>query len=214
MPFSRVLARRAHFGGGSQERRSGLVEYGGRSFFGYYRTVRLRHAGGGARATLASGGHDLGPVLVSGGSGPIGTALLASLQAQGTQVVRLVRGTAKNAGQVSWDPLAPVSPAAVSGFDAVIHLAGESVVGRWTNEKKNAIRDSRVLGTRHLTAALAQGEARPRVLVCASAIGFYGDRGDEVLRRREPDWAGISARGLWRVGRSYPGARSRLAYGW
>jgi hypothetical protein len=75
-----------------------------------------------------------------------------------------------------------VPPAAVSGFDAVVHLAGESVVGRWTNEKKSAIRDSRVLGTRHLTAALAQTEAKPRVLVCASAVGFYGDRGEEVLR--------------------------------
>ena len=182
MPFSRVLARRAHFGGGSQERRSGLVEYGGRSFFGYYRTVRLRHAGGGVRATLASGGHDLGPVLVSGGSGPIGTALLASFATQGTQIVRLVRGVAQNAGQVSWDPLAPVPPAAVSGFDAVVHLAGESVVGRWTDAKRKAIRESRVLGTRHLAAALAQSEAKPRVLVCASAVGFYGDRGEEVLR--------------------------------
>jgi len=100
--------------------------------------------------------------------------------------MRLVRGPTKNAGQVSWDPLAPLSPAAVSGFDAVVHLAGESLVGRWTNEKKSAIRDSRVLGTRHLTAALAQAEVRPSVLVCASAIGFYGDRGDEVLGEKSP----------------------------
>ena len=90
-------------------------------------------------------------VLISGASGPIGTALLASFEPQSTQIVRLVRGRAQNAGQVSWDPLAPLSPAAVSGFDAVVHLAGESVVGRWTNEKKSAIRDSRVLGTRHLS---------------------------------------------------------------
>jgi uncharacterized protein (TIGR01777 family) len=96
--------------------------------------------------------------------------------------MRIVRGPAKSTEQVSWDPLAPLSPAAVSGFEAVVHLAGESVVGRWTNEKKRAIRDSRVLGTRHLTAALAQAEVRPRVLVCASAIGFYGNRGDEILR--------------------------------
>ncbi len=132
-------------------------------------------------------------VLISGASGPIGTALLASFEPQSTQIVRLVRGRAQNAGQVSWDPLAPLSPTAVSGFDAVVHLAGESVVGRWTNEKKSAIRDSRVLGTRHLSAALAQSEAKPRVLVCASAIGFYGSRGDELLREESPAGQGFLA---------------------
>jgi hypothetical protein len=79
----------------------------------------------------------------------------------------------------------------VSGFDAVVHLAGESVVGRWTAERKKAIRDSRVLGTRHLTAALAQSEAKPRVLVCASAVGFYGNRGDELLREESPSGQGF-----------------------
>jgi len=137
----------------------------------------------------------MGRILVSGASGPIGTALLASfapgLERQDTQIVRLVRGLAQNAGQVSWDPLAPLSPAAVSGFDAVIHLAGESVVGRWTGEKKKAIRESRVLGTRNLAAALAQSEAKPRVLVCASAVGFYGDRGDEVLSEESPAGQGF-----------------------
>ena len=102
------------------------------------------------------------------------------------QIVRLVRGRAENGAQVSWNPLTPLSPAKVSGFDAVVHLAGESIVGRWTNEKKSAIRDSRVLGTRHLSAALAETEAKPRVLVCASAIGFYGDRGDEILGEKSP----------------------------
>jgi uncharacterized protein (TIGR01777 family) len=112
---------------------------------------------------------------------------LASFDPQkSTQIVRLVRGRAQNSLQVSWNPLAPLPPAAVSGFDAVVHLAGESVVGRWTDEKKNAIRDSRVLGTRNLTAALAQTEVKPRLLVCASAIGFYGDRGDEVLEEKSP----------------------------
>ena len=125
-------------------------------------------------------------LLVSGASGLIGTALLASLEAQGTQIVRLVRGRVSNAAQVSWDPLAPVSAAAVSGFDAVVHLAGESIVGRWTEEKRRAIRDSRVLGTRHLTAALAQCDVKPRLLVCASAIGFYGNRGDEILGEKSP----------------------------
>jgi len=116
---------------------------------------------------------------------------VASFGPLGIEVVRLARGAARNAGQVSWDPLAPLSPAAVSGFDAVVHLAGESVVGRWTAEKKKAIRDSRVLGTRHLVAALAQAEVKPRVLVCASAVGFYGDRGDELLREESPSGQGF-----------------------
>jgi len=120
-------------------------------------------------------------ILVSGASGLIGTALLASYESQGTQIVRLVRGRASNAAQVSWDPLVPLPTKAVSGFDAVVHLAGESVVGRWTEEKMKAIRESRVQGTRNLAAALAQSEAKPRVLVCASAVGFYGNRGDELL---------------------------------
>jgi hypothetical protein len=130
-------------------------------------------------------------ILVSGVSGPIGTALLASFEPQSPHIVRLVRGSVSNAAQVSWDPLAPISPTAVSGFDAVVHLAGESIVGRWTNEKKSAIRDSRVQGTRHLAAALAQSEAKPRVLVCASAVGFYGNRGDELLGEESPSGLGF-----------------------
>jgi len=125
-------------------------------------------------------------VLVTGVSGPIGTALLASFDPEKTQIVRLVRGRAQNAAQGSWDPLAPLSPAAVSGFDAVVHLAGESIVGRWTAEKKKAIRESRVQGTRNLASALAKSEARPRVLVSASAVGFYGSRGDELLSEESP----------------------------
>ncbi len=124
-------------------------------------------------------------ILISGASGPIGTALLASFAPQ-TQVVRLVRGTAKNEWQISWDPRAPLSPEAVSGFDTVIHLAGSSVMGRWTDAKKAEIRDSRVLGTRNLCTALARNQAKPRVLVCASAIGFYGDRSDEILDEKSP----------------------------
>jgi uncharacterized protein (TIGR01777 family) len=104
------------------------------------------------------------------------------LENQDAQVVRMVRGRARNDAQISWDPLSPVAPATVSGFDAVIHLAGESIVGRWTAEKQKSIRESRVLGTRHLAAALAECQSKPRVFVCASAIGFYGNRGEEVLR--------------------------------
>jgi uncharacterized protein (TIGR01777 family) len=133
----------------------------------------------------------LNRILITGASGPIGAALLASFEPQSTQIVRLVRGRAQGAAQVSWDPLAPVSPAAVSGFDAVVHLAGETVVGRWTEEKKKAIRESRVQGTRNLAAALAQSDAKPRVLVCASAVGFYGSRGEELLREDSPAGQGF-----------------------
>ena len=125
-------------------------------------------------------------VLVSGVSGPIGAALLPYLESQGTRIVRLVRGPARGPDQISWDPLRPLAAAAVSGFEAVIHLAGENVAGRWTEAKKKAIRDSRVQGTRHLADALAKTQSRPRVFISASAIGFYGNRGDEVLTEASP----------------------------
>ena len=83
---------------------------------------------------------------------------------------------------MAWDPGQALPPESVSGFDAVIHLAGESIVGRWTDAKKARIRDSRVSGTSNLAAALAKAPKRPRVLISGSAIGYYGDRGEEVLR--------------------------------
>lgn len=109
------------------------------------------------------------------------------------EVVRLVRGRAQNAAQISWEPLAAVPPAAVSGFDMVVHLAGESVVGRWAEGKKKAIRESRVLGTRNLASALAQSGVKPRVLVCASAVGFYGNRGEELLAEESATGQGFLA---------------------
>jgi uncharacterized protein len=121
-------------------------------------------------------------ILVSGVSGPIGTALLPSLDTRGYEVVRLVRGSASGEKQIAWDPEKPLSPDAVSGFDAVVHLAGESIMGRWTEAKKKSIRDSRVNGTRNLAQALAQAKLKPKVFVCGSAIGYYGSRGDEVLK--------------------------------
>lgn len=75
----------------------------------------------------------------------------------------------------------------------MVHLAGETVAGRWTDQKKKAIRDSRVLGTRNLATALAESAAKPRVLICASAVGFYGDRGDELLREESPVGRGFLA---------------------
>jgi len=107
--------------------------------------------------------------------------------------VRLVRGQASGPDQVSWDPAAPITPESVSGFDAVIHLAGESIVGRWTDGKKKKIRDSRVIGTRNLSQALAQTSIKPRVFVCGSAIGYYGDRGEELLREDSAPGTGFLA---------------------
>ena len=126
-------------------------------------------------------------VLVSGFSGPIGTALQAELDGCDATITRLVRrstlDSAKSlaADEIPWDPTGVLNPALVSGFDAVIHLAGESVSGRWTDAKKRAIRASRVLGTTSLANALAQTEKKPSVLVSASAIGFYGCRGEDAL---------------------------------
>lgn len=138
-------------------------------------------------------------ILVSGVSGPIGAALLPALRAGGSSVVRLVRGTAtggarsgtENDGQVAWDPAQPISPDAVSNFDAVIHLAGESIIGRWTAAKKQKIRESRVAGTSNLAQALANANVKPRVFISSSAIGYYGDRGDEILREESAAGSGF-----------------------
>jgi uncharacterized protein len=135
----------------------------------------------------------LSRVLVSGVSGPIGTALLPSLDTRGYEVVRLMRGPVNGGAQVSWDPTKPISPEAVSGFDAVIHLAGETIIGRWSPAKKLKIRDSRVLGTRHLAEALAQAKIKPQVFVSSSAIGYYGNRGDEALRENSAAGTGFLA---------------------
>ena len=147
-------------------------------------------------------------ILVTGASGPIGKGLLASFDPRDSEVVRLVRGAAKRADEVSWDPMSPVPPTTVAEFDAVVNLAGESVMGRWTDAKKKAIRESRVLGTTNLASALAQlqSDARPRVFVCASATGFYGNRGDEVVREDSPGGNGF----LPRVCREWEDA-SRIA---
>src|SRR5882672_11313923 len=100
-------------------------------------------------------------VLVSGSSGPIGAALLPFLRARGSTVTRLVRGAPTGADQITWNPAQPLSPDSVSGFDAVIHLAGETIVGRWTEAKKRRILDSRKQGTGHLAEALAKASQRP-----------------------------------------------------
>ena len=130
-------------------------------------------------------------ILVSGVSGPIGAALLPSLRQRGYSVWRLARTPTASGDQIPWDPMKPLAREAVSGFAAVIHLAGESIVGRWTTAKKRAIRDSRAQGTRHLAEALAKTPRPPRVLVSGSAIGFYGDRGEEILTEQSSSGSGF-----------------------
>jgi uncharacterized protein (TIGR01777 family) len=123
-------------------------------------------------------------ILISGASGLVGRALAGVLRAQGHQVARLVRpGSTASADDISWDPsAATVDVSAMEGADAVVHLSGASVAGgRWTPARKALLRSSRIDTTRVLVDALASLRQKPRVFVCASAIGCYGDRGDEIL---------------------------------
>jgi uncharacterized protein len=120
-------------------------------------------------------------ILASGTSGPIGGSLLPALAGAGHHLTRLVRRQPTGADEIQWDPAKPVSPETVSGYDAIIHLAGETIVGHWDAKKKQKIRDSRINSMRNLAQALAQAARKPRVLISASAIGYYGNRGDEML---------------------------------
>jgi uncharacterized protein (TIGR01777 family) len=120
-------------------------------------------------------------ISVTGSSGLIGSSLVPLLTAEGHEVARVSRSS--TVGAWRWDPVAGhVEPGAVNGMDAVVHLAGESIAGgRWSEARKARIRASRVRGTRVVAEAVARAEPRPKALLCASAIGFYGDRGDEIL---------------------------------
>lgn len=121
-------------------------------------------------------------ITISGASGLIGSALTTALRAQGHRVQRLVRH-AQSDGDITWDPLAgKLDTAQLNGVDALIHLSGEGVAsGRWTAAKKKAIRESRVKSTQLLAEALTTIENPPKTWLCASAIGWYGDRGDAWL---------------------------------
>jgi uncharacterized protein (TIGR01777 family) len=135
-------------------------------------------------------------VAISGGSGLVGTALGASLAAEGHRVQRLVRRPpAADREEVFWDPAAGrIDAAGLEGAHAVVNLAGENIAaGRWTTARKERIRSSRVDGTRLIAETLAALERPPRVLVNASAIGYYGDRGDEPLDETSSPGAGFLA---------------------
>ncbi len=123
-------------------------------------------------------------VAITGASGLAGTALVNALESDGHRIVRLVRpgGTAL-ADDVRWNPAAgELDAAALEGCDAVVNLAGASIgEGRWSEDRKRTLHDSRVDSTRVLVSGLAKLNHKPQVLVSASAVGYYGDRGDEVL---------------------------------
>jgi len=126
-------------------------------------------------------------VALSGASGLLGSALRPALTTAGWQVRPLVRRTA-HPGEIRWDPAAgTLDTTALAGVRAAVHLAGEPIAeGRWTDARKARIRSSRILGTRLLSESLARLPQRPDVLVSASAIGIYGDRGDELLNEDSP----------------------------
>jgi uncharacterized protein (TIGR01777 family) len=123
-------------------------------------------------------------ILITGASGLVGKALTPFLEADGHEVRPLVRfATGYGSNAIEWSPERySIALSRIENFDAVIHLAGESIAeGRWTEEKKKRIKESRVKGTRLISESLASLNNRPKILLSASAIGYYGSRGDEVL---------------------------------
>ena len=145
-------------------------------------------------------------ILISGSHGLVGKALIRSLTNDKHEVVRLVRREhPADSSEVEWLPnQGRIDAEKLEGFDAVVHLAGENIAsGRWTGEKKRAIRESRVKGTALLSDALARLSQPPSLFLSASAIGYYGDRGDELLTEKSAPGNGFLAECLYPVGRSH-----------
>ncbi|MFO0800360.1 MAG: TIGR01777 family oxidoreductase [Gemmataceae bacterium] len=191
------------FGGGMVERRLGAM-------FSYRHAVTAsdlrRHGAFRDRPRLR--------VAVTGSRGLLGTELTHFLTTGGHRVVRLVRGEIPKPAfddgteSVSWNPTAAPPPELLAGCDAVIHLAGENLAdGRWTDRKRRAIRDSRVTPTRLLAEAVAMMSNGPRVFLSGSAVGVYGDRGDEVLTEVSAPGSGFLAD----VGREWEAAATPAA---
>jgi len=122
-------------------------------------------------------------ILITGATGLIGTALKSYLTGQSHSTYMIVRRPAQSTKEIQWDPGAKqIDRAKIDGMDAAVHLSGENIAaGRWTPERKKAILESRVNGTRFLSEELASTPNPPKTLICASASGYYGDRGTEVL---------------------------------
>ena len=133
-------------------------------------------------------------IAIAGASGLVGSAFIASVEQDGVEVTRLVRDSPK-AGQIEWHPNQDaIEPGKLEGFDAIINLAGENVAeGRWTDEKKRKIHDSRVHGTHLISEAIAKLAHKPRVFLCASATGIYGDRPDETVDEQSESGGGFLA---------------------
>jgi uncharacterized protein len=135
-------------------------------------------------------------VAATGSTGLVGTALVEALEAEGHLVRRLVRRPVRDdEHEIRWDPAAgTIDAPELSGVDAVIHLAGENLAGhRWNESFKTKIRDSRIRGTRLLCDTIASLSSKPSVLVSASAVGYYGDRGDERVDESSPPGSGFLA---------------------
>jgi uncharacterized protein (TIGR01777 family) len=139
-------------------------------------------------------------VTVTGATGLIGTRLVRALRERGDAVTVLSRSpdrarAALGVEAVAWDPMAgPAPAAALAGRDGVVHLAGEPIAQRWSDDARRRIHDSRETGTRNLVAGVAAADPRPRALVSASGVGFYGPRGDEVLTEDAPPGDDFPAR--------------------
>jgi uncharacterized protein (TIGR01777 family) len=136
-------------------------------------------------------------VLISGSTGLVGAALSENLRRDGHEVARFVRpGEEIRVGDVRWDPQSrEFNAAAADGADAVVHLAGASIAdGRWNDARKLILRSSRVEATHYLVAALAKLKKPPKTLVSASAIGYYGNRGEELLTEESAPGGGFLAR--------------------
>ncbi len=137
-------------------------------------------------------------VLVSGTTGLIGRRLVAERRAAGDTVVALVRRAVAGVDEVRWNPggeggAEALDPAVVSGFDAVIHLAGEPVLGLWTKAKKRRILESRVMGTKLLVEAIGRAERPPAVFLCSSGINFYGGMREGAVDERSAAGSGFLA---------------------
>ncbi len=135
-------------------------------------------------------------VLISGSSGLIGSALGTALRVRGDEIVALVRRPPANPSEVQWHERGSIEPRALASSDAVVHLAGRNVATRWTSRAKREIFDSRVIGTRVLAEAAAESfrqTGNPKTFVVASAIGYYGSRGDEILTEESSSGGGFLA---------------------
>ena len=148
-------------------------------------------------------------VLVAGSSGLIGSALCRQLVQEGNEVVRLVRRQPQGSGEMPWDPdTGSLAAAAFDGVDAVVHLGGRNIAaGRWTAKFKAELLESRVRSTELIAATVSRLAEPPQVLICASAIGIYGDRGGEELNEQ----SGVGSGFLAELGQAWEGASAVAA---